>query len=60
MPRSRSSAKVLFLETQLDEDIASTRSEIRFMREFLANFPWLELIAKEAHSTCRCYAISSS
>jgi hypothetical protein len=40
----------MFLETQLDASLASERSEIRFIREFLSNFGPVELVAKEVHS----------
>lgn len=41
---------VMFLETQLDLALASPRSQIRFMREYLTNFGRVSLIAKEVHS----------
>ena len=42
--------RIMFLETQLDSRLSSQRSEIRFIRELLENFGFLELIAKEVHS----------
>ena len=41
---------IMLLETQLDLALTSPRSQIRFMREFLANFGRVNLIAKEVHS----------
>lgn len=40
----------MLLETQLDSALDSTRSEIRFMREYLDYFRGVTLIAKEVHS----------
>ena len=40
----------MFLETQLDARLSSPRTQIRFMRELLNTFSWVELIAKEVHS----------
>jgi hypothetical protein len=40
----------MLLETNLDADLDSVRSEIRFIRELLSNFEGIELIAKEVHS----------
>jgi tRNA G37 N-methylase Trm5 len=40
----------MFLETQLDRSLMSERTQIRFMRELLGNFAWIDLIAKEVHS----------
>jgi hypothetical protein len=48
--RATTAKRVLLLETQLDADLDSRRSEIGFMREFLSNFDGIELIAKQIHS----------
>src|SRR3954447_20360968 len=42
--------RVMLLETNLDDELDSVRSEIRFLRELLGNFDGIELIAKEVHS----------
>ena len=42
--------RVLLLETDLDHDLASQRSQIPFLREFMRHFPGVELIAKEVHT----------
>ena len=42
--------KVLLLETQLDHELDSYRSQARYMREFFTNLPNLEFISKEVHS----------
>jgi CHAT domain len=41
---------VLFLETHLDPAPSSTRSEIRFIREFLENFGNVQLVVERVHS----------
>jgi len=43
--------RVLLLETDLDHDLSSERSQIPFLREFMRHSPDVELIAKEVH-TC--------
>jgi hypothetical protein len=40
----------MLLETNLDDELDSVRSEIRFLRELLGNFDGIDLIAKEVHS----------
>ena len=47
---ARPPLKIMFLETQLDLELSSIRTESRFMREFLGNFGRLDLIMKEVHS----------
>jgi hypothetical protein len=42
--------RVLLLETDLDHDLSSERSQIPFLREFMRHFPDVELIAKEVHA----------
>ena len=40
----------MLLETNLDTELDSVRSEIRFMRELLGNFEGIDLLAREVHS----------
>lgn len=47
---TRERTRILFLETLLDEALDSTRSEIRFLREFFENFSGIEFDAREVHS----------
>ena len=42
--------RVMLLETQLDTDPTSDRTEHRFLREFFENFGDLDFIAKQIHS----------
>lgn len=49
VPVTRTS-RVLLLETDLDEDLASARSQIPYLREFMRLFPDIELIAKQVHT----------
>jgi hypothetical protein len=42
--------RVMLLETHLDPDLASDRSESRFLREFFENFGDLDFIAHSIHS----------
>ena len=50
MPRRAATTRVMLLETNLDHELDSDRSEIRFMRELLGNFHGVEPIAREVHS----------
>ncbi|MEW6778151.1 MAG: hypothetical protein AB1405_17775, partial [Bdellovibrionota bacterium] len=49
MPKARRE-RVLLLETQLDQELASERSQVPYMRELFRNFAGVELLAREAHS----------
>ena len=42
--------KVMLLETHLDPDLGSDRTESRFLREFFDNFGELDFISKQIHS----------
>jgi hypothetical protein len=42
--------RVMLLETHLDADLRSDRSESRFLREFFENFGDLEFVAQSIHS----------
>ena len=42
--------KVMLLETHLDSDLGSERTESRFLSEFFDNFGDLDFIAKQIHS----------
>lgn len=42
--------KVMLLETHLDHDLTSERTESRFLREFFDNFGDLDFISKQIHS----------
>jgi hypothetical protein len=46
----RPSSRVLLLETDLDSDLASARSQIPYLREFMRLFPDVDLIAKQVHT----------
>lgn len=46
----KSKEKILFLETQLDSQLSSQRTQIGFMKSFLENYDLIEFIPKEVHS----------
>src|SRR5688572_9248189 len=43
-------ARILLLETDLDEELSSQRTQIPFIRSFVDHFPTVELIAKQVHT----------
>jgi len=42
--------KIIFMETQMDQELTSSRSQMIFMREFFRNLVDVEIISKEVHS----------
>jgi hypothetical protein len=52
MPRKHQKYRILYLETQLDKNIDSKRTQVSFMKELIANLTPedFEVITKEVHS----------
>lgn len=52
MPRKHQKLKILYLETQLDKNIDSKRTQVKFMEELISNLTPedFEIITKEVHS----------
>ncbi len=42
--------KILFLETQLDQELSSPRNSIVFMESFFKSYDFIEFISKQVHS----------
>lgn len=50
MPKRKGKTKVMFLETRLDQDLSSSRSQLLFMKEFFRPFESTEIVPCEVHS----------